>query len=422
MKATFNRFWAIFVWMLLMGILFPVSIHAQTKSKKSLEDQRKKIVKDIKTKSIALETTQQQKKATLKEKQQLNAALNQKKTVVAVIKNDVNHISSSIERTQVAQDALERDQKTLSQEYSTFLKKSLLLAINSRRKVNLPEKLNTEFRKQLISKQYLSYRQREVESVRFVKMKLTHKLIAQNTQFDKKTDVLEQEISVQKNLTSTLQSKENQILALSKNEEKLRMEIAVHKKAHEQLNVAIERIIRDEMNQKILASRAKNKSKNTMVASTVTSKKSKSAEPLVLEETPESKLVSDNFKLNKGKLPWPVEKGAISKHFGTHPHPEMPAIMIPNNGVDIATDKGAVVRSVFKGKVVGVQFIPGCNYMVLIQHGSFYTVYSNLEQTFVKSGMAVDTKQKIGKASSSEIHFEVWQNKARQNPASWIKS
>ena len=152
--------------------------------------------------------------------------------------------------------------------------------------------------------------------------------------------------------------------------------------------------------------------------------KSTKANTNLIVETPESTELSNGFSSNKGKLPWPVEKGFISKKYGVQPHQELKSIMVKNNGIDIATDAGAKVRSVFGGSVVGVMYVPGCKYVVLVQHGSFYTVYSNLEKANVKIGDAVKTKQTIGTLASTgtnnEVHFEVWKDKLKMDPSIWV--
>ena len=116
----------------------------------------------------------------------------------------------------------------------------------------------------------------------------------------------------------------------------------------------------------------------------------------------------------------------ITKFFGKQAHPSLRKIEITNNGIDIRTDRNASVRAVFHGEVVGTQFIPGYNHMLILKHGNFYTVYSNLKDVSVRRGDQVKAKQAIGqvsldpKTNISEVHFELWQNKERLNPVNWI--
>ena len=136
---------------------------------------------------------------------------------------------------------------------------------------------------------------------------------------------------------------------------------------------------------------------------------------------------SVGFRQNKGRLPWPVEGGFIARGFGRQKHPTLKNIEITNNGIDIRTDEAAAVRAISDGTVAGVQFVPGHDYTVIIRHGNYYTVYSNLSETSLSKGDAVRAKQPIGRVSSnpitgaSELHFELWHQKERLNPVGWIK-
>jgi murein hydrolase activator len=178
------------------------------------------------------------------------------------------------------------------------------------------------------------------------------------------------------------------------------------------LNAAIENIIREEME------RAKREERSAIASR-------KNVKP---SATPESAISSKEFQNNRGKLPWPVSNGVITGHFGRQPHPTIQSVEIVNNGIDIRTEVGAPVRAVFEGTVVGTQFIPGYDYMVILKHGEYYTVYSNLEEVSVKKGDEVSIRQSIGKVSTdrksntSEVHFEIWKEKTRLNPQDWVGS
>jgi murein hydrolase activator len=147
-------------------------------------------------------------------------------------------------------------------------------------------------------------------------------------------------------------------------------------------------------------------------------------------ETKESAELSKNFEGNKGKLPWPVEKGTITEGFGKNAHPTLPNVTTNNNGIDISAPKSAQVRSVFEGEVTSVLNIPGAGKVVIIKHGNYRTVYSNLQDTYVQTGSKVNTKQAIGSllikegSAVSVSHFEIHQviGTAVQclNPTLWI--
>lgn len=149
---------------------------------------------------------------------------------------------------------------------------------------------------------------------------------------------------------------------------------------------------------------------------------------VVYTETKESAALSRSFEGNKGKLPWPVEKGAVTEGYGRNAHPSLDNVYTHNNGIDITSPRGSTVRSVFEGEVTSVLNIPGAGKVVIIKHGNYRTVYSNLQETYVRAGSKVSTKQAIGalliKEGESVVHFEIHQvlGTAVQclNPSLWV--
>ena len=141
--------------------------------------------------------------------------------------------------------------------------------------------------------------------------------------------------------------------------------------------------------------------------------------------TAEAKILADNFRANKGKLPWPVEKGFVSLGYGKQPHPVYPTLVINNSGVEITTDTGAYARSVFAGEVTNIMVLSPVNKAVMIQHGDCFTVYQNLSSVSVSKGDKVGIKQNLGKIRTNSegktvLKFTISQNATYNNPASWL--
>lgn len=146
--------------------------------------------------------------------------------------------------------------------------------------------------------------------------------------------------------------------------------------------------------------------------------------------TPEEKLISDDFARNKGKLPWPVMEGFISKKFGLSTDPVHKLVKMFNYGVDITTSKNAQVRAVFSGVVTQIGFISGGNNVVVIQHGDYFTVYPNLIKVTVKQGDKVNTKDILGTVNydseeGSILNFQIWKITGKTepdklNPEQWL--
>lgn len=174
------------------------------------------------------------------------------------------------------------------------------------------------------------------------------------------------------------------------------------------------------------------KKKEASTSSTPTATSTPSTPAVTLAETKEAQLVGSNFETNRGKLPWPVEKGNVTEHFGTNAHPTLKNVSTNNRGIDISAPLNAQVRAVFDGEVTSVLDIPGAGKVVIIKHGNYRTVYSNLRDTYVKAGSKVNTKKVIGSLlakngeSNSVVHFEVHQvvgnNVTCLNPSLWVSN
>ena len=148
-----------------------------------------------------------------------------------------------------------------------------------------------------------------------------------------------------------------------------------------------------------------------------------------IDESSEGKIISKKFQNNKGSLPWPISKGSITERFGKNQHPTLNGVYTNNNGIDISCPEGAVVRAVFEGEVTSVFSIPGAGKVVILKHGNFRTVYSNLKETRVSAGNQVSTKQALGVVLNENsdlgvLHFEVHQVSGAStkslNPSLWI--
>ena len=140
------------------------------------------------------------------------------------------------------------------------------------------------------------------------------------------------------------------------------------------------------------------------------------------------KKLSDDFAGNRGRLPFPVAgRYTIVGTFGEQQHQELKYVRTNNSGIDIQTNPGAEARAVFNGEVTRVFVVPGYNNSVIIRHGNYLTVYSNLSQVYVKAGDKVSTRQTIGKiftdtesGNATILHFQLWKEKTKLNPTPWL--
>lgn len=134
-----------------------------------------------------------------------------------------------------------------------------------------------------------------------------------------------------------------------------------------------------------------------------------------------SSSVGASISKRKGRLGWPV-RGKIVRRFGSQPHPEVPSVKIENSGIDIAAGASEGVEAIFAGEVISLRKIPGLRNVIMIRHGGFYTVYSNVDHARVKAGDRVQAGDQLGLTSTGgdPIHFELWKGKTPLNPTSWL--
>lgn len=419
-----------FLWLLLLGILcLPSLCPAQTKV--DLEEKRKKLIRDIEVTDKLLKKTTRSREATFDRFVMLQKQIERRESLIQTIADEIVESEEAIARTSAVIESLTGDIRVMQDDYgrivrNAYRRKSLsnpLLYILS------ADNLNQAFRRWLFLRKYDRFRKAQAEAIVSTQNTLSKKITTLQESRAKQEALLVALQGQKSVLNNELQDKEKLLSTLKKDEDQLRADLKKKQAAHEALNQAIETVIQEEIRKKVQESRRPKPStaesppaKAPAVASAPEKQAESSAEP---DDIPDD-AISLAFRQNRGKLPWPVENGFISKGFGRQKHPTLRNIEITNNGVDIRTDESSPVRAVFEGKVAGVQYIPGHDYTVILQHGNYYTVYSNLSETKLNKGDQVKSKQVVGRVSTnlitgaSELHFELWYQKSRLNPAGWI--
>ena len=229
-------------------------------------------------------------------------------------------------------------------------------------------------------KQYANFRKKqgkEIAEKTKTLQELNARLLEQKAQ---KENLVKENRKVQQALEQERKSQQRLISSLKSKSRSMAQEIKTKQRKAAAIDREIDRLIRE-------AIAASNRAAG---------KKSQSTFTL----TPEAKLLAKNFVANKGKLPWPVEKGVVIQRFGTQPHPVVKTTMIKSNGVTIATSPQAEARAVFEGEVMSILSFKGSNPTVLIKHGNFITTYKNMGKVYVKKGEKVAAKQPIGEIFS----------------------
>lgn len=387
-------------------------------SRKELEEKRKKLLRDIEQTSSLLQQTKQDKAATLSRYVTLQKQISKRQQLVETLQEEMSFLLNNIERTATVVVALNDDIERLKSEYVKIARHAYRQKLTHSNWLFLlsAKSFNDAFRRWQYLRQYDRYRQRQARLILDTQQTLLDKIKALEDRKLEKERLLSTEQRQSRMLGMEMQAKNQLLEELKGDEARLARDLEGKQAAANKLNKAIEKVIREEME------RIRREERSAAAAASAATP-GKAVKPTA---TPEVASISSEFQGNRGKLPWPVKNGVITGHFGRQPHPSIPNIEIVNNGIDIQTDEGAPVRAVFEGTVVGTQFIPGFDYMVILQHGSYYTVYSNLEEVSVKKGDKVTIRQAIGKVSTdrktntSEVHFEIWKEKTRLNPQEWV--
>ena len=250
-----------------------------------------------------------------------------------------------------------------------------------------------------------------------------------------KKQVLLSEKVVEKNKILKDKVRQQQTLdKLKKDETKLLAELKAAEKQKSELKRRIKQAIEKEIADAEAKAKKEQAKKTTTASSGSKTASGTAAAPakkeVVLTDTKENIAMGKNFESNRGKLPWPVLKGTITEAYGKNPHPTMANVYTNNNGIDIGAPKNAQVRAVFEGEVTSVLSIPGAGKVVIIKHGNYRTVYSNLQDSYVTVGTKVTTKQTIGSllpdsdGGLSTSHFEIHQvvdgTVQKINPTLWL--
>jgi len=428
---SFNSITKRFIVTALLFSFFQLPASFAGQSKRDLEKKKEQIEKDIEYTNQLLKQTRKSKTSSLGQLIALNKKISYRIELINTINGEINGLDGQINYTGTQIDSLQRRMETLQKHYADLLyfaykNQSSLSKLTF---IFSATDFNQAYRRLKYLQELSAYRIHQHDLIVQLEDSLSGK---KNRLQDVKHDKTRLLGSQQKEKTNLDQEKQQQVAMvneLSSREKKLRSDLKEKQKAEARLDKMIEDAIHKEIEAARLAAlkeqARKKKSASPLTASTNKKLPEISHSPTVLAMTPEAQKLSDNFESNRGKLPWPVEQGFISSSFGRHAHPIWKDVVVSNSGVDINSSKGAKVRSIFEGRVTKVIVIMN-KYAIIIQHGEYFTVYSNLKEVAVKSGDMVTTKQVLGMVQTddddgkSEVHLEIWKGSNKMDPEGWI--
>jgi septal ring factor EnvC (AmiA/AmiB activator) len=380
---------------------------AQTREE--LERQRQQTVNDIKFTNELIEKTRQNKNATYSTVLLLNSRIQSRESIIKSINEEITYLNKSILTHQELIYGLENDLDKLKKEYeriiySSFKNKS---SYDKLMFVFASEDFNTAFRRLKYYQQYTAYRKVQAQKITETRDRLSAEIIQlEILKADKKDLLLDKRLESQK-LLAEKTDKDREVKRLAGKEHELKLKLQKQQDLSNRLQNEITRIIEEEA-RKAAELLKKNNSD-------------------FFQLTPEEQLIADIFVRNKLRLPWPTERGVVTGEFGEQNHPFLKGVKIRNDGIDISTTEGALVRSIYEGTVSRVFSIPGAHKTVIIRHGNFLTVYSNLKEVTVSQGDKVKTKQTIGVVFTNKetehktiLQFQIWKEDVKMNPMEWL--
>ena len=387
---------------------------AYSQKSKDLEKKREALDKQIRTTTALIEQARKEQRVTKEQLQLLESQIEARTALIRTMDGELRQVDRRIAEDEELIASLRNDLTTLRAEYARMLqfayrnrsaydRMSYLFAASS---------FQQAYKRSRYLNQVAEQRKRQVALITGTQATIDLRLTALKQQRDEKNKILGEQVSEKRKLDVDRSGQQSALNSLKKEEGRLRETQRKQENQRRDLDKAIRKAIEAELKPK------------TKPGSTGTAKPGK----MELSLTPEARELNSDFEKNKGKLPWPVEKGVITSRFGKQPHPVLKGIVIDNNGIDITTEKGAHVRALFRGEVSSVIVLPGAGKAVIVSHGAYRTVYSNLRDVSVSKGQKVDTKQAVGTVITDEngsvAHIEVWkitsEGLVNVDPAGWI--
>ena len=410
----------------LIFLLTSSLIWSQTDQEK-LEQRKAQIQEEIRAQERLLESQNSKQKSVSTVIAQQTEKIKLREKLIYTTEKQSKLLKNDMYLNQLQINKLNRELIVLKEDYTRMIVKSYKSRSEQSRAMFLlsSENFLQAYKRAQYMKQYASYRKIQGEEIKTKSAQLftfNGKLEVQKTE---KQKLIEEQEKERLKLEQDKREQEILVNSIKKDKKKTRAEIRKKQQESRAIDKQIDKLIREaivEANKK--AAEANRKANPKKIVTAAETKAIESSTKIIL--TPEAKIIADNFKINRGKLPWPVEKGTVYSGFGDQPHPVYKTLTVHNSGVDIATEDGANARAVFGGIVTKVIVLSPVNKAVFIQHGDYFTVYQNLSSVNVSKGDKVSIKQNLGKirtngdSGKTILKFMILQNTTPNNPSSWL--
>jgi septal ring factor EnvC (AmiA/AmiB activator) len=435
----------------LLICLFVLSITALaqtgTKSKKDLENKKKRINDEIAEINSLLSETKAHKRSSLGALVNINMKIEKRQDLINTINAEIVELNKEIKANEKKSQTLKSTLEKLKADYANMI-------VFAQRNQDSYSKLmfvfaasdfNQAYSRLKYFQQYSDFRKKQAKEILETQTLLIANLTELKDQRHEKNLLLGNEEEEKHNLTAEKGEQEQVLTELQQKEKDLKKELEKKKQETIELQLAIKKLISDEIKRKAeeiaknelnnaAAKKAREerekkkkiKEKNNSGSENNTVAKVKPDAPTMPELTEETEALSNDFANNRGKLPWPVGKGVICEGYGEHEHPAIKGFMMFNNGVEICATQGTQVRAVFDGEVTGIAVSPTGGKLVIIRHGEYLSVYSNLSDVIVKTGQKISLKQNIGTVLHNEdegktsMNLQIWKGQKTMDPSGWL--
>lgn len=416
-------------------------IFSQTKStpsQKELQNKKNKLNDDIKQLNSQISKTKDKKKSQINNIVIINTKIKVREELISTINSELAQINSNIKKNVAEVNSLKANLDKLKSEYAkmiyfaqrnqdSYTKIMFLFSSGN---------FNQAYMRIKYFQQYAAFRKKQADEIVATQLVLTTKLKELEEQRHEKNVLLGNEKEEKTQLDGEKQQQEIVLSELQQQEKELKEELEKKKRDAENLQIAIKRLIEAEIKRKleesakIAAAKAakaeKIAEKNKTKAKTKTKTETKTPEAKVTapELTEEAEAVGADFSSSRGKLPWPVTKGVICQPYGEYEHPAIKGFMMNNNGVEICANKGTQARAIFEGEVTSIAISPTGGKLIIIRHGEYLSVYSNIGEVFVKQGDKVSIKQTIGtildEDGKTSMNLQIWKGQKTMDPSGWL--
>lgn len=405
-----------YVWFILFICLFGV-VSAQNSARvQALEKQRKEALAEVERINGLIAQTQATTKDYLRRLNLLSEQILSRKKVISLLGQEVEAINAQMNEMSQQIRRLEGELKEKQQNYGKSVRgmyrrqasQDKLLFILS------AENFAQSLRRLRYLREYAAWQKRQASEIVEKQTEITQKRNALTQTRQEKQQLLAQQEKERKQLQTEENNQQKEVKALNKKKSQLQAQLREKRKQAQQLD----RLIQEQIAREIAEANRKK----------AADKQRKADVKGGYAMTKAEKALSDNFASNRGRLPYPVAGSyTIVSRFGEQQHEQLKYVRTNNNGIDIQTTPGTDARAVFKGVVTRIFTVPGFNHSIIVRHGNYLTVYSNLSQVYVKTGDQVDTRQALGRIFSDPeehnatiLHFQLWKEKTKLNPAPWL--